>query len=181
MVADDEDALIEKSAAGDGRAFGALVRTYERVLYNVALRMVRDPEDARDLVQTTFIKAYRKLDTFDRQHRFFSWIYRILINESLNLLSRRRPTEALDDGLVSEERSPEERMDGSQTGELVQGALMELSTDHREAIILRHFLELSHREMSGMLAIPEKTVKSRLYTARQQLGEVLRRRGVQWP
>jgi RNA polymerase sigma-70 factor (ECF subfamily) len=72
-------------------------------------------------------------------------------------------------------------MDGSQTRELVQSALLELSTDYRQAIVLRHFLDLSHREMSGVLEIPEKTVKSRLYTARQLLGEVLRRQGVRWP
>ena len=181
MVAEDEDAVIQRVLAGDSRAFGELVATYERTLFNVALRMVNDREDARDLTQTTFIKAYRKLDTFDREHRFFSWIYRILINESLNHLSRRRQHEELDDQMASTSRSPEDEVGGSEAGELVKDGLMELSTEYREAIILRHFLDLSHREMSGLLNIPEKTVKSRLYTARQQLGDVLRRRGVTWP
>jgi RNA polymerase sigma-70 factor, ECF subfamily len=177
----DEDALIERSLAGDGRAFGELIGAYERVVFNLALRMVNDREDARDLTQNVFIKAYRKLETFDRQRRFFSWIYRITINESLNLISRRKRHEELDEEIVSEERSPEERMDETQSQGLVQAAMMELSEDHRQTIILRHFLDQSHREMSELLDIPEKTVKSRLYTARQQLGEVLRRRGVRWP
>ena len=181
MGAEDDDALIERSLAGDGRAFGSLVEAYERVLYNVALRMCNDPDDARDLTQNAFIKAFRSLRTFDRKHRFFSWIYRILINETLNHLGRRRRHEELDDEMESTDRSPEELVDGSQTRELVQSALMELSTDYRQAIVLRHFLDLSHREMSGVLEIPEKTVKSRLYTARQLLGEVLRRQGVRWP
>jgi RNA polymerase sigma-70 factor (ECF subfamily) len=181
MSEDDEAALIERAMAGDGRAFGELVGRYERLVFNVALRMVNHREDARDLTQTVFIKAYAKLQTFDRRHKFFSWIYRITINESLNHLSRRRRHEELDDQLVSEDRSPEERLDGSESEGLVQAALMELAEDHRQAIILRHFLDLSHREMSGVLNIPEKTVKSRLYTARQVLGDVLRRRGVTWP
>ena len=116
--------------------------------------------------------------TYDRRNKFFSWIYRILLNEAFNQLRRRRRMEPLDERMVCPERSPEERTEANEIGAIVQDALMELSTDHRQVIILRHFHHLSHREIGDMLKVPEKTVKSRLYTGRQLLGGILRRRGV---
>lgn len=173
----DEAALIDRALAGDREAFGGIVDAYGRVVYNLALRMVYDAEDARDLSQTVFVKAFQKLSTFDRSHRFFSWIYRITINESLNLLSRRRRHETLDEELEADDRGPEARAAAAEENGLVQRGLMELSPEHRMVIVLRHFLELSHHEMSEVLRVPEKTVKSRLHTARGRLGEILRRSG----
>lgn len=146
--------------------------TYERVLFKVALRMVGNYEDARDIAQTTFVKAYQNLASYDPRFRFFSWIYRIMMNESLNLIQRRRTHLPLDPTLAS----PQNVQDDAQARELserVQSALAKLSAEYREAVILRHFGELSYREMSSVLSIPEKTVKSRLYTARRRLGELL--------
>jgi hypothetical protein len=80
-VVGDEEALVERSQAGDRDAFGELVRRLERPLFNVALRILSDREEARDATQTAFVKAWTHLDHFDRHHRFFSWIYRILLNE----------------------------------------------------------------------------------------------------
>lgn len=150
---------------------------YGRPVFNLALRMLGDREDARDLTQVVFVKAYQKLGTFDGRSRFFSWLYRIAINESLNLLGRRRRHVELDERLVSEERLPEERAQASEEERMVQGALMDLTAEHRQVIVLRHFLDLSHAEMGAILQLPEKTVKSRLHSARTRLGEVLRRRG----
>jgi RNA polymerase sigma-70 factor (ECF subfamily) len=178
MAAEDEETLVLRSLAGDRRAFGELVSTHQHVLFNVALRMLNDREDARDVTQTAFLKAWQKLHTYDRRNKFFSWIYRILLNEALNQLRRRRRLEPLDERTVSPERSPEEWTEANEIGAIVQDALMELGTDHRQVIILRHFLHLSHREIGDMLNVPEKTVKSRLYTGRQLLGGILRRRGV---
>lgn len=173
----EEAGLIDRALAGDREAFGDLVDAYGRVVYNLALRLVRDPEDARDLSQSVFVKAFLKLTTFDRRNRFFSWIYRITINESLNHLSRRRQHETLDEGVPTGERGPEARYESIEENHLVQRGLMELSTDQRAVIVLRHFLDLSHREMSEVLRVPEKTVKSRLHTARARLGVILRRWG----
>lgn len=178
MTAEDEETLVGRSLAGDQAAFGELVSAHQQVLFNVALRMLRDREDARDVAQTAFLKAWQKLHTYDRQGRFFSWIYRILINEALNQLRQRRRLEPLDERLVSPERSPEERTAANEIGTIVQEGLMELGTEHRQLIILRHLLHLSHREMADLVNLPEKTVKSRLYTGRQLLGGILRRRGV---
>jgi len=179
MLTDEEVVLlVSRSLQGDGRAYGRLVDAYQRVLFNVALRMVGDREDAKDVTQVVFIKAYENLSTYDGRRRFFSWIYRIMINESLNHLSRSRRLVPLDEGMPSRERGPDVRAGDWEAGEIIQQALLELSTDYREVIILRHFVQLSHHEMSEALDIPEKTVKSRLHSARQILGGILTKRGL---
>jgi len=178
MGTSDEADLIARTLAGDHRAFTTLVEAHQRVLYSLALRMVRDPEDARDLTQTVFVKAYRNLDRFDRNHRFFSWVYRIMMNEALNHIRSHRQHETLDDGLLAPGGTPEDHAERAQVDERVRRAVMLLQEDHRDVIVLRHFLLQSHREMSALLGVPEKTVKSRLHTARQRLGEVLTRQGI---
>ena len=178
MITEDEEALVRRSLKGDQDAFGELVSAYQDVLFNVALRMLNDREDARDATQNAFLKAWRKLHTFDGQSRFFSWIYRILVNETLNLIRGRRSQVPLDERMASRERSPADQAEATEIGGIVQEGLMELRTDYREVIVLRHFHQMSHCEIAGLLNLPEKTVKSRLYTARQLLGRILRRRGV---
>jgi RNA polymerase sigma-70 factor (ECF subfamily) len=174
---DNEDAvLVARTLQGDPRAFASLVDAYQRVLFNVTLRMVNNFHDAQDIVQTTFVKTYEKLHTYDPKRKFFSWIYRIAVNECLNHLNRRKPTEDLV-FLPESEGSPDEATDQEQVGAMVGLALLELSPDHRGVIILRHFIHLSHREMGRVLELPERTVKSRLHTARKALGNVLIRQG----
>jgi RNA polymerase sigma-70 factor (ECF subfamily) len=119
------------------------------------------------------MKAYDKLSTYDPKYKFFSWIYRIMTNESLNLIGRRRSHEPLDFDLVSTQKNPEEEYEGRRVGRAVQSALMRLSADHRQVLVLRHFVALSYKEMSSALGLPEKTVKSRLFAARRQLGAIL--------
>src|SRR5204862_7474435 len=144
---DDEDALVQRTLSGDREAFGRLVEAYQGVLFNLALRMVGDPEDARDVTQTAFVKAYSKLATFDRRNRFFSWLYRIGINESLNWLGRRRSREELDDDLESPDAGPDKAAELSEEERLMNRALMDLTPDYRQVVILRHFLDFSHREI----------------------------------
>jgi RNA polymerase sigma-70 factor, ECF subfamily len=178
MDVSGEPDLIARTLAGDARAFAALVEAHQRALYHLALRIVKDPEDARDLTQIVFVKAYRNLDRFDRRHRFFSWVYRIMMNEALNHLRARRPQEPLPEALIASGGTPEDHVERAQVDERVRRAVMLLDEDHRDVIVLRHFLLRSHREMSALLGIPEKTVKSRLHTARQRLGEALPRQGI---
>lgn len=174
----EEAELIRRSLSGDTRAYGALIGAHERVLFNVALRMVRDREDAKDLTQTVLIKAYERLATFDRSRKFFSWIYRIMVNESLNFLERRRRSEPLDEAMASSERGPDREAEEREVGRIVEEAIAELSPDYRQVVVLRHFAQLSYEEIGAALEVPEKTVKSRLFTARRLLGEILERRGV---
>ena len=174
----DDDALVTRAVAGDHAAFGELVEAYGQVVFNLAFRMVGNSEDARDLTQVTFVKAFEKLHTFDRRSRFFSWLYRIGLNESLNWLKRRRRSSEVDENLESGERGPHEVAAASQEEALIHGALMDLTPEYRQVIVLRHFQELSHREIGVILQLPEKTVKSRLHSARERLAIALRKRGV---
>ena len=177
-VEDNEADLVDRCLEGDGGAFGQLIDRYQRVLFNVSLRMVGNREDARDITQTVFLKAYENLGKFDRRHKFFSWVYRIMINESLNHLNKARRMEPLDETFVSGASGPDEDCAQHRLHEAIQSALLELKPDYRQVIILRHFVQLSYEEMSGVLEVPEKTVKSRLHTARQLLGGIFSKSGI---
>jgi RNA polymerase sigma-70 factor (ECF subfamily) len=165
---------VARCLEGDVQAFAVLVERYERVLYNLGLRMLGDPEDARDASQTAFLKAWDKLPSYNPRFRFFSWIYRITVNECLNQIERRRRVEPLDPGIELPSREDAaSSLRAREASERVQAALLQLTPEHREVVILRHFLEMSYGEIAGTLTIPEKTVKSRLYEARQRLCTLL--------
>jgi RNA polymerase sigma-70 factor, ECF subfamily len=173
-----ERELIRRSLAGDAEAYGELVACHQRVLFNVALRMTGNREDAQDVTQTAFIKAFEKLATFDRSRKFFSWVYRILWNETLNLVQRSPRHEALDEELPDTGRSPERESEEREERVLIAEAIEELPADYRQVILLRHYAQLSYQEMGRIIELPEKTVKSRLFTARRLLGTILERKGV---
>jgi RNA polymerase sigma-70 factor (ECF subfamily) len=171
--------LVDQSLKGDNRAFETLVVKYEKPVYNLALRMVRVPEDAEDIAQTVFVKAYEKLDSYNPAHRFFSWIYRIAVNESINFCKRNRRTDDYESGVTGvDELTPEESFRAGQLGEHVGDAIGRLKLDYRLVLVLKHFHDFTYREMSEILQIPEKTVKSRLFTARQQLKVILEKEGI---
>jgi len=173
-----EKALVARALNGDRQAFEVLVGRYEKVLYNVALRMTNNCEDAQDLTQSAFLKAYQGLRGFDTRYRFFSWIYRILINETLNHLKRRRPQQEVPDSFASGGPSTEERVAEEETRTIVNAALLDLSPEHRQLVVLRHLLGMSYAEIGQLVQLPEKTIKWRLYEARRNLGDALRRRGI---
>lgn len=172
MDSGDDVELVGRCLRGEVEAFEPLVARYQKVLFNLALRMLGDREDAQDVTQTGFVKAYEKLATYDPAYRFFSWIYRIVMNECLNLRQRRPSHESLDERLASPD-SPLFEAEAHETSERVQTGLLRLPAELREVLVLRHFLELSYGEISATLKLPEKTVKSRLYAARQRLGQIL--------
>jgi len=178
MVEATESKIIELCLSGDSEAFGRLVEKYQKQVFNAALRIVGDYDEAHDIAQTVFIKAFEKLHTYDPRFKFFSWIYRMTVNESINSLARSKRTETLPANLVAQERGPEEQAAAKQLSALVQRGIMELSVHYRVVIVLRHFRQLSYQEISQVLAIEEKTVKSRLFTARQLLCEIFRKRGI---
>ena len=159
---------------GDVEAFATLVERYQRVLYNLGLRMLGNPEDARDASQTAFLKAWQRLSTFDPRYRFFSWIYKITVNECLNVIARRKRSEPLDPEIeLPSQEDASASLRAREASERVQKALLRLPPQQREVVILRHFLEMSYGEIAGTLTIPEKKVKSRLYEARQRLCQLL--------
>jgi RNA polymerase sigma-70 factor (ECF subfamily) len=171
---DAEDAaLVARCRAGDQVGFELLVRRHERVLFTVALRMVGNREDAADATQNTFVKVYQHLEDFDVDKRFFSWLYRILVNECLNILRARRPSHESSEPLLSTEVGPLDALERKERHRRIQAALMALPHEYREVVVLRHFAGLSYEDIGTALGVPARTIKSRLYTARQRLGELL--------
>ena len=170
--------LVEACLSGDPAAFGALVDSYEGKLYNVALQITRSRDDAMDVTQTAFVKAFEKLHTFDPSRRFFSWIYRIAINEALNQTRRRSPTTSIELEALLGPDDPEQASSDREISGLLHQAVGELSPDHRTVVVLKHLQGLSYREIAEILGISENRVKSRLFSARQKLRALLEKRGV---
>jgi RNA polymerase sigma-70 factor (ECF subfamily) len=176
-VDDDADrVLVERCRNGDREAFTDLVVRYQRPVYNAAFWVLRSVEDAQDVAQNVFLRVAERLDEYDGQFKFFSWIYRIAVNESLNLLRRHGREEALDDDIDIEDPNggdPESHLQSAQLSQRIRGALMTLSTNDRVVLTLRHFSECSYQEIAQILELDEKTVKSRLFEARQRLRGLL--------
>jgi RNA polymerase sigma-70 factor (ECF subfamily) len=171
---DEQDrVLVRRYLDGDRDAAGALVDRYRQRLFNVALRMLGDVQDAEDVTQTVFLNAFDKLGTYDPEYRFFSWVYRMTVNESLNVLKRRKRNVTLEDELAipatgaSADRATE-------VEDRVGRALMLLKPDDRAVVVLKHFVAFSYERIAEVLEIPVKTVKSRLFTARERLRHALR-------
>lgn len=177
MSEPDDTTLMERCTQGDRQAFETLLVRYEKPVYNAAYRMLHSRDDARDVTQTVFLKVYENLDSYDPKYRFFSWVYRIALNESVNVLKKSNRLEPLNTEAVSQTQGPEQQTSSDQMSAGVQAALMAIKSDYRSIVVLKHFLGCSYSEISEILEVPEKTVKSRLYTARQLLKDELERNG----
>lgn len=169
---DDDAACVQRCLRGDPSGFEPLVQRYHRPLFNVAARLLGNREEALDSTQNAFVKAYEHLSSFDPGQRFFSWIYQIVRNECMNVLRTRRPSAPLPDDLVAS-GSPADDIERSHRQAAVQTALMALTDEQREVVLLRHFTELSYEDIATSTGVPVKTVKSRLYSARQRLAVLL--------
>jgi len=149
---------------------------YQRPLYNAALWILRKPEDASDVTQIVFLRVAERLDEYDPKYKFFSWIYRIAVNESLNLLRRTGREDELDDEAdlaAGDGADPEWRLCEAQRSRRIRAALLSMPTNDRMVLMLRHFSEFSYQEIAQILNVSDKTVKSRLHEARRRLGELL--------
>ena len=178
VIVDDKSdlALLERYRCGDGAAFTELVIRYQKPIYNAAFWLMRRAEDASDITQIVFLKVAERLDEYDPNYKFFSWIYRIAVNESLNLLRRNGREEALDDEIDlpgPESASPEWQVGEAEVSKRIQNALMSMNTNDRMVLTLRHFSECSYQEIGQILDLDEKTVKSRLFEARRRLAVLL--------
>src|SRR3990172_3396999 len=173
-----DHALITRCRRGDRQALGELIKEYERPIYNAAYRILGNIDDAADVSQTVFMKAFERLDQYNPEYKFFSWIYRIAVNESINLHNRNKNLQSLEDEDIAGASNPEEDVDANKLSRIIQAGLMELQDDYRVVVVLRHFSDMSYRDISVVLHIPEKTVKSRLYSARQLIKAQLADQGL---
>ena len=168
----EDTQCVARCLQGDDTAFEPLVRRYERVLFSVALRLTGEYEDARDATQNAFVKAFEQLHRYDPKRKFFSWLYRIAVNECLNLRRSKRPEEPLVDRSDTHS-GPFEALEQVEARDLIERGIKGLTFEYREVIVLRHFTGLSYEEMADAIGVPEKTVKSRLFSARQKLAGLL--------
>ncbi len=178
MIHDQDHVLVQRCLDGNQKAFEVLVDRYQKPVFNLAYRFTSDKEDAEDITQSVFVKAFEKLSTFDPKFRFFSWIYKIAVNESINFLNRQKKFDSFDDDLHSRHRESEEGFQDHEMTASIDMALLDLKPEYRIVVILNHFQELSYREISQILEIGENTVKSRLFSARKKLKRLLLKRGI---
>ena len=177
MTEDEQDRMcVERCLLGEANAFEGILERYERPVYNAIVRMGADREDARDICQQAFIKVYQRLSAYDPTRKFFSWLYRVAMNEAINAMKSRRAWEPLSDTLEYERPNPEEELATAEVEREIKRALLMLEMKYRLAVIVCHFLQLSYEEAAHVLSIPEKTVKSRLFTARHLLRDILEER-----
>jgi RNA polymerase sigma-70 factor (ECF subfamily) len=170
--------LVKRCRKGDRQALEALVGAYQKPMYNAAYRILGNRDDAADATQSAFLKAFENLHRYDPKYKFFSWIYRIAVNESINQLKRSRRQQPLGEEEAGSDPGPVYAVEAGDLSREIQDGLMGLSEDYRTVIVLRHFSECSYRQISEILQIPEKTVKSRLYSARQLMKDRLVAHGV---
>ena len=185
MTREQEAAIVRKVLGGDANAFETLVLEYEKNVYNIALRMTGNSEDAADMTQEAFIKAYNSLSGFRGDSKFSVWLTRIVSNLCLDFMRsrNRRPTVSLsmedEDGedvqldIADSSQSPEELLERSLTRESVRRGLQSLPEDYREILLLREIQGLSYDEIAAALDIEVGTVKSRIFRGRKKLCDYL--------
>jgi len=185
---DDDARLVASALSGNADAFGELVEKYEKLVYNAAYQLVRSEEDALDVAQETFLKAFRSLNSFRGDCRFSTWLYKICRNAALDYLraeQRRRTvslTEEDEDGsenvidppdpdLLSD---PQRRLEQKEDRLAVRAAINRLSREHREILVLRDMEGYSYEEIAEMLDLELGTVKSRINRARRAVKDFLK-------
>jgi len=166
---EDRD-LIPRARAGQVEAYNLLVSRWEKRIFNYLLRLVGNREDAMDLSQDTFLKAYQSLGKLEDEGRFGPWLFRIAHNEAFSLLRRQRPEQALTE-LPPAPASP--RMLPIEVSLAVERALSRLSPEQREAVLLKVYHGFKFEEMAEILSCPASTVKSRVYSGLELLKQVL--------
>jgi RNA polymerase sigma-70 factor, ECF subfamily len=184
----DEAALVAKAKDGDMNAFSDLVRHYDRRIFRMAKQITQNDDDAEDVLQESFLKAYSHLDDFQGNSRFYTWLVRIAVNEALMKLRKRRsdktvpldePIDTGEDEVVREiavwDENPEQRYSREELGALLDEAIQTLKPAYRTVFILRDIEELSIEETAEALGLSISAVKSRLLRARLQLREKLTR------
>ena len=174
--------LIAQTLDGQPAAFGILVRKYQDRLFNSMVHFLRNPSDAEDVVQDAFLQALRKLDTFEGNSQFYTWLFRIARNTAISKMRRKKPTVSLDStafqprlDFPDDGPRPSTEMERRERQTELMRAMDQLSSEHREILILREMEEQNYETISEVLNLPVGTVRSRLHRARLQLKELLLR------
>lgn len=180
---ESDDILIERIKKGDVEAFNPLVDRYKLPLYKVMYRMVYNQDDAEDLVEEAFIKAYRAIKRFEHGRSFFAWLCRIAVNNAINFMKKERrsqtqPLETVEYSLSAKKGNPVEMTKEKMLKEKIAMAIARLPEEFRTILVLRVEQEFSYEQISAILDIPKGTVMSRLARARQKLRDLFNEMGV---
>ena len=177
-----DEKLLRRAQKGDEAAFEELVKLHQKAVFAVCWRICRNEEDAMDAAQETFLAAWRGLAAFRGEAAFSTWLTRLATNASLDILRKKKhcaqeiSAETVEEEgvqLVSEEELPQERLERQEKGEEVQKALLRLTAEHREVLVLREMREMSYEEIAKALDISVGTVRSRISRGREKLREIL--------
>lgn len=182
----DENKLVKKAVNGDNSAFEALMEEHMGIIYNIALRMAANQDDAEDMTQEIMIKIFRSLGSFKGNSKFSTWIYRVAVNTCLDELKKKKNKKHLsldaeisgDDGesqieIRDDSPSPEKLAEQNELRDMVASAVKLLSDEHRAVIVLRDIRGMSYSEIAEILGCSDGTVKSRISRARAQLKMIL--------
>lgn len=177
MAEPSDRALVEQTLRGGVEAYGELVRRYQQSVFNVCLRLMGERQGAEDQTQEAFLRAHDRLETFDLARPFGPWIRTVAANLCLNELRSRGPIEvplqARDVPQRESLASPEGRTERAEMADIIRAAILELPPHYRAVIELRHYGDLSYKEIAEGLGLSVSSVRSQLYRARNQLAEVL--------
>ncbi len=182
----DENILVKKAINGDNSAFEMLMEKHMGIIYNIALRMTANQDDAEDMTQEIMIKIFRSLSSFKGNSKFSTWIYRVAVNTCLDELKKKKNKKHLsldaeisgDDGenqieIKDDSPSPEKLAEQNELRDMVAAAVKLLSDEHRAVIVLRDIRGMSYSEIAEILGCSDGTVKSRISRARAQLKMIL--------
>ncbi len=179
----DDNSLIVACRAGRTEAFGILVQRHQDRLYPTMLRLTGSADDALDLLQDAFLRAFEKLDHFQGESSFYTWVYRIAVNLALSGRRRRKLTlrftrsdseDSIDPQDESTASDPTLPLEIAERDALIQNALNALADDHRAVVVMKEFDGLRYEEISSILGVPVGTVRSRLHRARLELRDRLK-------
>lgn len=189
VESDRDRELILRAQRGDGPAFAELVERHQRRAFSIALGLVRDEQDASEIVQEAFLRVYRGLDAFNGAASFFTWLYRIVKNLSIDLMRRPSWQRELADELAGEQvdalflgrfaNTPEDTLRRRELASAVGRAIEALPSYHREVILMREVEGLSYEEMAVAAGVSKGTIMSRLFHARKKLQRALAQRYVE--
>ena len=182
----EEQLWLEKARKGDKEAFGQLIDAYQIPVYNLAYRMLNNSGEAEEAAQEAFIRAYTRLESYNPDHKFSTWLLSITSNYCIDLLRKRRAIFlSIDEPLGAHPalrsdkiKEPEAQVTLNEQQEMVQSLLEDLPDEYRQAVVLRYWYELSYEEIADSMETTVSAIKSRLFRARKLLAEIGVKKGL---
>ena len=176
MESRSDQKLVQLVLDGDSEAFGPLMERYEKQIYSLAYRLTNDPQEAQDLGQEALIKIYNSLGKYDQQRPFFSWMYKVAVNQCYSILRRKKEEHASLDSVINytaddgeREFQPETFVESRENIKTVREALKELPEKYRIPLVLRYMEEMSYREIAETLELSLSAVESRIHRGKKLL------------